>query len=278
MRERPRTPSFKSPPVIEVALGVQFQEPLPLRFVDYGRIWDLYRERYPEYEEHPPLLPVVETFGEEPKPEAQALVDAATNPRSLFRLWFLNTAVGGLIQFQPDRFVFNWRKPLNGGEYPRFSWVKEQFGAEYRRLLGFLEERDMVVPTPELCEVTYVNHIFAGEGWTEHADLHAVFPSLQIPAVSLEAAAAEDADVRIRFSMVGRDGQLGRLHVRAFPAVRTTDEAKLFVVNLVARRRPASGDVSAVLEALHDGHDWIVVAFRDMTSDRMHAIWGLEHG
>lgn len=276
MPDRRRTPSFKRPPVIEVALGVQFDEPLPLRFVDYGHVWDLYRERYPEYQEQAPLATVVESFGDEPRPAAEQVMNAAAFPRAPFRLWFSDGAAGGLVQIQQDRFVFNWRKLGDGATYPRFSWVKGQFEAEFRILLRFLEDLGVNSPTVSLCEVTYVNHILAGEGWTNHADLHAVFPSLRVPQVSVEQAAAEEADVRIRFGMVGLDGQAGRLHLRAYPAVRTTDDAKLFVVNLNARRRPAGAGVPGVLEALHDGHDWIVFTFKDITSDAMHRVWGLE--
>lgn len=275
MPSRPPTPSFKRPPVTEVALGVQFKEPLPLRAVDYGPLWDLFRERYPEYEEQPPLARVLETFGDEPRPDPQALMNAAAFPQAPVRLWFVNTATGGLIQIQRDRFVFNWRKSDSDSEYPRFSWVKTQFQEEYGRFLQFLDGIG-IQSAADICEVTYVNHIVDGEGWRSSDDPGALVPALQLPELSVKDSAVEDADLRIRFKMAGIDGQFGRLHFRVHPAIRTSDDAKLLVVNFIARRRSASSELADVLEALHDGHDWIVLTFKDITSADMHEYWGIE--
>ncbi|MFO8071440.1 MAG: hypothetical protein R6V85_06155 [Polyangia bacterium] len=168
------------------------------------------------------------------------------------------------------------RKTGPESEYPRFAWLQERFREEYGTFLTFLADRGMEAPYPDICDVTYVNHIVGGEGWTGHANLHAVFPTLQIPSVTLDGVDAEEADVRIRFATVGVDGQPGRLHFRTYPAVRNTDGAKLLVVNFIARRRPAHPSVEDILEALHDGHDWIVMTFKDVTSADMHKVWGLE--
>lgn len=54
-------PEFKSPPVIEVVCGVQF-EPLPgFLSVHFGEFWARIRDRYPRTEDRPPLGELRET-------------------------------------------------------------------------------------------------------------------------------------------------------------------------------------------------------------------------
>jgi uncharacterized protein (TIGR04255 family) len=53
-------PEFSNPPVVEVALSVQFT-PLPgFRPIRLGRLQDTWRAEYPHYEEQPPLAGVIE--------------------------------------------------------------------------------------------------------------------------------------------------------------------------------------------------------------------------
>ena len=278
MAKKRRTPSFERPPVVEVALGVQFKEPVPLRIVHYGHLWGAYREAYPELQEHPPLPTVVESFGDEPKPTQQEAVAAAMMPRSLVRLWFSSPDQVGLVQVQADRFVFNWRKTPDDATYPRFDWVLDRFTEEWEKYQEILAELGIPSPEPDMFEVTYVNHIAAGSGWNDYADLHHVFPKLAFPTLSFDHAEPEEADVRMRFAMADAQGRSGRLHFRAFPARRDQDDTKLFVVNLVARGRISANNMGLVRQALTDGHDWVVLAFKDITSDAMHKIWGLEDG
>ena len=259
----------------EVALGVQFEDPLPLLVVHYGPLWESFRDRYPELQEQPPLNRVVETFGEEQRPTPQDMINAAVFPQASVRLWFGDSHGGGLVQVQADRFVFNWRKPDLEADYPRFEWVLERFEEEYGRFMNFLAANGITPPKADLCDVTYVNHIPAGEGWDSYADLHALFPGLRVPRLSAGDAVVEEADIRLSYRMTGTDGQAGRLHFRVYPAVRNADQTPLYVVNLVARRRPAVDPAAGVRDALLDGHDWAVLGFRDVTSPEMHAVWGL---
>ena len=57
---RPPLPDFADPPVVEVALGVQFQPPVELSPLDLGPLRERWRDRFPRLEQQPPLPPVVE--------------------------------------------------------------------------------------------------------------------------------------------------------------------------------------------------------------------------
>ena len=62
MASRPdHLPDFRKPPLNEVVLGVQFNEPAGYRLIRAFEVWSLFREVYPEVHEQPPLAPIVET-------------------------------------------------------------------------------------------------------------------------------------------------------------------------------------------------------------------------
>ncbi|MCH7839452.1 MAG: hypothetical protein IID38_04355, partial [Planctomycetes bacterium] len=56
-------PDFSDPPVVEVALSVQFDSLKKLRTPQLGLLWREFRDRFPVTEEHAPLDAVVERFG-----------------------------------------------------------------------------------------------------------------------------------------------------------------------------------------------------------------------
>ena len=61
----PALPSFKNPPLTEVVLSVQFDSLNKLQSPEIGLLWGLYRDRYPKSEQHPPIKPAFELFGEQ---------------------------------------------------------------------------------------------------------------------------------------------------------------------------------------------------------------------
>jgi hypothetical protein len=64
MMERPvHLPDFDAPPLIEVALSLQFQPIMRFGFVDLGPLSDQFRPHFERIEYHPPLAPMFETFG-----------------------------------------------------------------------------------------------------------------------------------------------------------------------------------------------------------------------
>lgn len=273
-----RTPSFSRPPVIEVALSVQLAEPLPLAIVDYGQVRDVFSSRYPELAEQPPLPRVVEVFGESTSTELEDSVGGLLSTRAPVRLWFMNKQDGALVQVQTDRFVFNWRRAETSSAYPGFEHIFARFRQEWDAFKEAVQRIGYAMPDAELCEVTYVNHIAIGQGWDKYSEIHKLFPGISFPSLrNVPGAVAESAEIQLRFAVTATGGRPGRLHFRTFPASRATDGVQLLVANLVARVRPAGG-VDGALTALRDGHDWVVLSFKDMTSSEMHNIWGIENG
>jgi uncharacterized protein (TIGR04255 family) len=152
----PDSPKFKNPPVVETVLGVQFPELEGFRATHFGLYWELLRERYPKVTDRDRLDPVHERFPQPliPQPQFQAL-----QQMPLGRVWFTAKNESGLIQLQPDRFLLNWRRQKENGEYPSYQKNSDIFLQEFDGFCCFCQGKQLQQPTPELCEVTYINHI-----------------------------------------------------------------------------------------------------------------------
>src|SRR3972149_399129 len=129
-------PDFTDPPVVEVALSIQFDSIAKLHVPQLGLLWQDFRERFPVTEEHAPLGTAIERFGAPATGTVQARLEMLTSP-PLPRCWFLNTDGSELIQVQQDRFVHNWGKVGEGGRYPRYDRRPETFAHERDTVRAF---------------------------------------------------------------------------------------------------------------------------------------------
>jgi uncharacterized protein (TIGR04255 family) len=273
MPEHQKPPSFRNPPVEEVAIGVQFKEPLGLTVAHYGALLPHFDGRYPSVREQPPLPRAVELPPGQPNDQVREM--------DMFpaRLWFVSESENTLVQVQRDRFIYNWRRIRPDAVYPRFSAVYRDFEREHGVFLNFLEKSGFKRPELDLCELTYVDHIRSGSVWKQHREVESVLKGLTIPQVPGDGVELEDADLRIRYSIKNRDGGfLGRLHFRATPGYRERDGSQeaVFVVNLVARGRPADSSDKSISTFFTEAHDRILSAFMSLTTSKLHEAWGLE--
>jgi uncharacterized protein (TIGR04255 family) len=267
-------PEFERPPVIEVVLSVQFERLEALCSPQLGFVWQAFRDRFPNTEEHPRLEPAFEQFG--PKVGVGAgvhfeLLSSLPSPR----VWFLNAVGTELVQIQQDRFIRNWRKKADNDQYPRYSFLRDQFTKDLDQFQRLVAEQGWGNIEPNQCEITYVNVIPAGDGWNVPGELGRVC-TLFSPIYSDDGLGIpEEAAVNARY-IIGGDGDeaLGRLHVAIVPVVRTTDGSPAFRLNLTARGRPADVGTDAVLRFLDRGHEAIVRGFASITTPEMHALWG----
>ncbi len=152
-KEKTDLPSFRYPPVVEVVVGVQFDEPLNIRTLDVAEIWEsLDKKAYPDYRELrrlDPILPANVVHFE--------ISDAPDFPRYLFK----KSDDTGLIQFQRDRFVYHWTKPSNASSdcYPRYENIIREFIDHYKKTLKVFKSHGHSMPRPAVMELTYVNLI-----------------------------------------------------------------------------------------------------------------------
>ncbi|MDP3910678.1 MAG: TIGR04255 family protein [Gemmatimonadales bacterium] len=266
-------PDFANPPVIEVALSFQFERLGSLHASHLGLLWSRFRDRFPKTEDHPPREPIIEQFGVFSPPGVRVQIETVM---PVPRAWFLNEAGTELIQVQQDCFVHNWRKIGVPAEiYPRYESIRQTFSNELGVFLRFVEEEGIGKVIPTQCEITYVNHLVAGEGWDALGEVECVLapwsgkysePFLPMP---------EEIRTGIRYLIPGAQNEpIGRLHVDLVPAVDLKTQRRVFVLTLTARGRPTDEGIDGVLRFLDKGREWIVRGFAAITTSNMHRVWG----
>lgn len=266
-------PEFDEPPLVEVALTVQFERLQKFRSSDAVLFWnqDAIRRSFPRIEEHPALDSILEREGLSDFRQV-VRVQFSEKPE-VPRYFFVNDRGTQLIQLQPDRLSHNWRKVRDGDAYPRYEAIREVFLQELRLLEQFVSDRSLGDFKPTQCEVTYVNHISGANP-----------KSLPLPGSilrvwsqrhsQLASSEFEGAAIDARYTIRDRAGSFrGRLRVDFRPATRREDESLLYVLQLTARGAPLGAGVDGSIEFIDLGRSSLVHAFDELTTAEMHDVW-----
>jgi len=263
-------PDFDNPPLVETVLSAQFDRLAAMRSVHFGLFWQHVRDEFPNAEEHTPLPPIVER----PNDAAPQAVQLHFDPQetlTLPRLWLLNKSGSEIMQIQNDRFIKNWRKGPANAEYPHYKPVlKPAFERHFREFNDFVAEQALGPIKVTQCEVTYVSHIIAGEGWTQRDEIERIFTFWRQPwGDDSYPRSAEDFACRARFPIFGPENEwIGRLHVEVQAALNIADNRPLYAMTLTARGMYGTG-----IEFFDIGRRWIVKSFEHLTTEHMHVIW-----
>jgi hypothetical protein len=259
-------PDFVRPPVAEVVLGVQ-HDPLPLlRTAHLGLLWSLYRQEYPQLEEHPPIETPEEQFEQG---VGQLFEVKLMGSPPVPRQWFISADGCRLIQVQQDRFLHNWRRNTPDAEYPRYESLRESFEHRYGEFIRFIEKESLGTANIRQAEVSYINPLAQGNGWDQQGQLERVVrmwtpsygPGLECPP--------EDVRFVQRHLISDHQGPYARLYVSIEPVV-----SGALVLNLTVRGRPRGGTLPAAMDFFDMARERIVRAFAAVTTDEMHRVWG----
>ncbi len=270
-------PNFQDPPVVEVALAVQFEPLAGLCAPQLGALWQSkFRSQFPRVEEHAPLAPMMERFDDAGAAGGSVRIEISSQPS--LRCWFVQQDNRELIQIQKDRFAHNWRKTGVDDEYPRYEkHLRPTFEKELNKFASFVRTNELGELSPNQCEITYVNVLEGGRGWERHGQLARVL-SLYSGKFS-EAYLPEPEMLRVSgsFVMPGTDDAPGgRLHFLVEPGFRKPDAVPIFRLNLVARGAPLGDGTTGVLDFMDMGREWIVRGFAALTTKGMHEQWERE--
>jgi uncharacterized protein (TIGR04255 family) len=262
-------PEYDRPPVVEVALGVQFQPIVKFRAPHVGLLWQEWRDEYPILDEVPPLDPAVEREGPVPGTTFQI---TAIPP--MLRYWFLNEDGSRLLQVQRDRVILNWRKvPMGPQTYPRYGTLREEFVRRLGQFADFLSAHSLGELAMTQAELNYINSLPVGRGFERPGELDRVLRTLA--SVEENSALANPEEVRI--SQVHRiDSEAGapaRCYIVLEPGQITAEEQS-YLLTLTVRGRPFGEGVPETMKFLDFGHDEIVRRFTEATTDAMHVLWG----
>jgi uncharacterized protein (TIGR04255 family) len=273
-------PDFERPPVVEVAISLQFKPLELLRSAHFGFLWERFRlEGLPLTEDHGEIEPAFEEIETRGTPRIGVRLRAFDDAPPLPRVWFLNEAQNELVQVQRDRLIVNWRQGARSEPYPRYDSIRSRFSSALNVFSSFAASEKLGEIIPMQCEVTYVNHILAGEGWSTHADLDRVITMWENRYSESYLPRPEDAAFQTRFLMADEGGMpLGRLHVQLQSAYRSVDKHPIFELNLTARGAPQSADFAAAFRLFDQQHEWIVRGFACLTEKEMHSIWRRKNG
>ena len=157
MADRSQLPEYGQPPVVEVALAIEFKQSVDFSALDLRRLADAWKDVLPRAGERP-LLPRMGLPSENLLDTLFEIEETTSNPP---RLWLQSEAGDRVAQIQHDRLVVNWRKGSQAGDYPGYEIIRESLQDSWRRLADVCAELGHDEPTPFLCEVQYINHLGA---------------------------------------------------------------------------------------------------------------------
>ena len=256
-------PDYENPPVIEVVCGVHFKTINNLLAPHLGLLWEKFRSEYPFCQEVAPLVSVIEKF----EGKKQIGIEFQEVP-PLPRIWFIHENDNGIIQVQRDRFLHNWRKVRPDDEYPRYPKVIKMFKSNLSKFESFLKENKFDEIVPLQYEMTYINHIWEGDGWSNLTEIGKVLPDYsfrQNPTRFLP----EPERINWRTSFLLPD-KAGRMHVTIRNGKRRDDDKPMIILDLTVRGIGNKG-----MEAWFDlAREWIVCGFDDLTGKEIQkTIW-----
>lgn len=255
-------PDFANPPLDEVVLGVQFA-PVPDYAAVHARdVWELFRAEFPKVQEQPLLMPQFETFGgANLQASFQFQVGA---PPVGSRLWFLTNDENHLLQFQPDRFVTNWRKRPIPQPYPRFEAIAEAFESYLNTLADHFASKFDYSININQAEVAYIN-IIPVEDFSHAGDWFSLWNDVVLNTEMLNTS----------FNEVIQD-RSGNSYARLSHIIQSNGKQKAFHLSLTFRGKPCSTDVPSAMQFLTQGREAIVMRFKEITTSEAHRFWGIK--
>lgn len=251
-------PSFRMPPVSEVAAGLQFA-PLPVQTRHFGQFWTEVAEEYPITQDVPPVPEVGET------PTVQLLLLPP-----LRRVLLLSRDRQFLIQLQDSRFHCNWRKLRPDAVYPRFPVVFENFLRQWGRFSDFLKRQGLPEPVPSRYELTYVNEIetrrdSAASDIEQHVRMYVTVPTPEFLPLPSSVGAS--------WQFVLPEGK-GQMNAN-LSHVRKPDNRDAIVLALTCFGT-ASSKAYSISDWFATAHEWIVRGFADLTTPEAQRRWERE--
>lgn len=248
--------TFDDPPVYEVALGRTFLQRSDFLIPFFGLFWERVRKQFPNAEHAPPIL----------VPNAPPPSEIGWLPR----VWFVASDSATLIQLQQDRFHFNWRRANANDPYVRFPVIQKQCIELWNKLNEFVVEMTGQTLQPLDAELTYVNHIKLSEACD----------SFKIAALTLRDAtwATEKRFLEppkqylYTYTFDPLPDGIGVLRVQA-GAARSKDGEDLLKLHLTVTGKCPEG--TSFEEWSTGARDFLVHAFKDLTTDTMHRHWRL---
>lgn len=254
------SPKFDHPPVVETAIGIQFDELTNFKAAHFGLYLNHIRDRFPDVQDQPRLGPMDEVFPRRPLVRGIQLQPGHTPDRC----WFTSPDdPSHLIQLQVDRFGYNWRRPKPEDTYPSFSESNAKCLKEFGSFLEFcrIVRPRLDEPVPNHCEVVYVNHIHQDAEDANVVDLFAkVFPGASLAHTTDWLTPPEAVTFNRVYAM---PENRGRLYAEASVAINPKGN-DFILLKMTARVRLKGMELT---DGIQLAHDWVVYGFECITDE-----------
>ena len=267
-------PSFKRPPIGEVALGVQFEDLNGLDARHVGAIADAFKSRFPVYSAQGPLNPQIERFDGLPTGVQFGFTMVA--PPVFPRLWLMKDDGTELVQIQRDRLMHNWRRAAPDTTYPRYAALREQFREDWRLVAGIAAGVNGSELRTTQCEVSYVNLIEqegVGGNCAYPSDIFSFLGDSSLHAVNSAFENVTYAHSSIVTSKNSGAPARGRFYIELGTGMSNPTGARVFQLSLTVRGAPQAGGLDGALAFCDFAHEVIVRSFAELTTPKMHAKW-----
>ena len=249
--------------MVEVALAIQLEGSIGFRSLDLAVLADRWVDDFPSAEERAPL-PMMGPDPDDPEVSLE-VSDEAQTPR----LWLQNEAGNRVLQLQQDRIVVNWQKGGSDDTYPRYATIRESLVDAWGRLNQAMDDLQLNVPPPSICEVLYVNHLGADQGWRSADDTAALIAPWAGTMSDGFLPENPHKGFLLHYHLPDRRGWL---NIDAWTTDARSDE-RLMVLTLVSRGSASSPDLDGALDFMDSAHAWIVRGFTSVTTMEAHKQW-----
>ena len=257
---------FTNPPVEEVVFDLHLKRLDSIQFVHLAEIWNLYRSDFPNVQEMPPLPTSSEDF--EAPWQQQNLALTVSNEVNFPHLWFLAEDDASLIQFQPDRFIYNWRKREALPQYPSYSRILPLFEKLARQLGSWVEgELDAKFNIRQI-EIRYINSISHQE-LQSLDDISSIFGRLNFALEGLQFSSVQPEHH-------GHERRVGRVLTELNSSRSDDDKSYVHWLSLTGKGRPDSESLSDAMKLMDFMHEVLTNHFAEISTDKAKRIWGYD--
>ena len=250
---------YDRPPVIEVVYGVTFAPLKAWKLPHIGLFWQRILRRVPAVRAGFPI-------------PGTEFIDPSTG-LPIPRVWLINAADDRLVQLQPGRFLFNWRRREGAGPYPRYKVLSDRFFELFQEFQSFVAKNRLGEIEVSEYELTYINHVFEQEDWKFPASIGRVIDHLSWKKERyrfLPQPSPVNWQARFEFP----EGP-GALLAKLNPARHAKEGKDLLVLELSARGLPAEAPLDDMQNWFSHAHRWIVRGFEDLTTEEAQKVlWG----
>jgi uncharacterized protein (TIGR04255 family) len=244
---------FEKEPLTEVVFGVEFNA-LEFSSVHFGLYWQTICHRYPSKPIDRPPIGEIELFSILPK---------------LRRIWFESEDRKQLIQVQPNRFHYNWRRQSHKEKYPHYAEIYPKFIEEWNHFQAWWTATDELPLQPIRYELTYINKMDEYFGWNSAKDYPKIFSiidqhwhDLPLPPNSL--------NLNLGLNLANNQGTLT---VAIDQGINPKDNKAAVFLNLTASHDDTSIDIEQWFETAHQS---IVEVFLSLVKSDIQKDWGIQ--